>query len=259
MNRTWLRSDGDRAQDDTYDVTPADTRPRIPTAPAPEAHDAPPVIAEPRRRGGPGRWLLVIAMVALGTMLLALLLLGRLVSGFNPFDRDTVDRTQPAVLLAVRDLAEFHAATGEFQVIVDSEDTVRNLPRQIAGERTLFVAVGTVDAAVDFSNLGDDAIRVDEARERVTIRLPDAQLTDANVDPDRSYVFSRERGLLDRLAGLFSDSPTDDQPLYLMAERRLERAATESGLVELANRNTEAMLRSLLTSLGFTDVTVAFD
>jgi hypothetical protein len=255
MDRTWLRNDGD----ETYDMTPADTQPRVPRAPAAEPREPVSVVPERGRRRGPGRWLLVIGMITLGATLLALLLLGRLVSGFNPFDRDTVDRTEPAVLLAVRDLAEFHAATGEFQVIVDSEDTVRNLPRQIAGERTLFVAVGTVDAAVDFSNLGDDAVTIDDARDRVTLRLPGAELTEANVDPDRSYVFSRERGLLDRLAGLFSDSPTDDQPLYQMAERRLERAATESGLVDLANRNTEAMLRSLLTSLGFTDVTVAFD
>jgi hypothetical protein len=65
--------------------------------------------------------------------------------------------------------------------------------------------------------------------------------------------------LLDRLAGLFTDTPTSERPLYRLAERRLERAAQDSGLVDLANGNTEAMLRSLLTSLGFTDVTVTFD
>lgn len=206
-----------------------------------------------------GRWLLTIGLVLLGGVLVVLLLLGRLVSGFDPFNRQTVDRTQPAVLLALRDLARYHAATGEFQVIVDTEDTVRNLPRQIAGERTLFVAMGTVDAAVDLSSLGEDSVTVDDARERVTVRLPGAQLTEARVDPDRSYVFSRERGLLDRLAGLFSDVPTSERELYRIAERRLEQAAADSGLVDLANRNTEAMLRSLLTSLGFTDVTVVVE
>lgn len=236
----------------------ATTQPRIDTWPQIPDDGPPDDLARTPRRGGVGRWLLVIALVMLGVTLVVTLLLGRLVSGFNPFNRDTVDRTQPAVLLAVQDLAEYRAATGEYQVIVDREDTVRNLPRQIAGERTLFVAVGTVDAAVDFSDLGADAITIDDVRERVTIRLPSAELTEATVDPDRSYVFSRERGLLDRLAGLFSDSPTTDQPLYQMAERRLERAATESGLVELANENTEAMLRTLLTSLGFSDVTVVF-
>lgn len=230
---------------DTEQTHPERTQP-IDTGPAP-------------RRGGLGRWLLTIGVVMLSLVLLALLLLGRLVSGFDPFNRETVDRTQPAVLLTLQDLAQYHAATGEFQVIVDTEDTVRNLPRQIAGERTLFVAMGTVDAAVDFSNLDEQSVTVDEARERATIRLPGAELTEATVDPDRSYVFSRERGLLDRLAGLFTDTPTSERPLYRLAESRLERAAQDSGLVELANRNTEAMLRSLLTSLGFADVTVTFD
>jgi hypothetical protein len=232
---------------------------RVETEPLQPQQTQPVDVAPTRRRGGPGRWLLTIGLVMLGLVLLALLLLGRLVSGFDPFNRDTVDRTQPAVLLALQDLSQYHAATGEFQVIVDTEDTVRNLPRVIAGERTLFVAVGTVDASVDFSGLDAQAVTVDEARSRAAIRLPGAQLTEATVDPERSYVFSRERGLLDRLAGLFTDSPTSEQPLYQMAERRLERAAEDSGLVELADRNTEAMLRSLLTSLGFTDVTVTFD
>lgn len=231
-------------------------------APARRYDETYPVGAQPpaARRGGTlGRWILTVGLVLLAVALITLLLLGRLISGFNPFDRETIDRTQPAVLLTLQDLAEYRAATGEFQVIVDSEDTVRNLPRQIAGERTLFVAVGSVDASVDFSALESGAVTIDETRERATIRLPGAQLTEAAVDSDRSYVFSRERGLLDRLAGMFSDNPTSERELYQIAERRLERAATDSGLVELANRNTEGMLRSLLSSLGFTDVTVTFD
>jgi hypothetical protein len=200
---------------------------------------------------------IVLVVAALG--LLALFLLARFVSGFNPFERETVDRTQPAVLLALQDLSEYRAATGEFQVIVDTQDQVRNLPLAIAGERTLFVAGGTVDAAVDFSNLGPDAVVVDDDRQRVTISLPAAELTEATVDPDNSYVFSRERGILDRVAGMFNDNPTSERELYQTAEAKLETAAVDSGLKDLAERNTEAMLRSLLTSLGFTDIVVTFE
>jgi hypothetical protein len=200
---------------------------------------------------------IVLVIAALG--LLTLLLLARFVSGFNPFERETIDRTQPAVLLALQDLSEYHAATGEFQVIVDTQDEVRNLPLAIAGERTLFVASGTVDAAVNFSDLGPDAVDVDDARQRVAITLPPAELTEATVDPDSSYVFSRERGILDRLASMFTDNPTSERELYQAAEVKLETAAVDSGLKDLAERNTEAMLRSLLTSLGFTDITVTFE
>jgi hypothetical protein len=195
-------------------------------------------------------------MLALG--LLVVFLLARFVSGFDPFNRETVDRTQPAVLLALQDLAEYRAATGEFQVIVDTEESVRNLPLAIAGERTLFVASGSVDAAVDFAGVGPEAVQVDDARQRVSITLPAAELTEATVDPDGSYVFSRERGILDRVAGMFNDNPTSERELYQAAEAKLETAAVDSGLKDLAERNTEAMLRSLLTSLGFSEISVTF-
>jgi hypothetical protein len=199
---------------------------------------------------------MVLVVAAVG--LLALFLAARFISGFDPFNRETVDRTQPAVLLALQDLSEYRAATGEFQVLVDTQDQVRNLPLVIAGERTLFIANGTVDAAVDFTNIGSESVDVDRARERVAITLPPATLTDPEVDPDRSYVYSRERGLVDRLTGVFTDNPTSERELYQAAEDRLETAAADSGLVDLAERNTEAMLRSLLTSLGFTEIEVTF-
>lgn len=217
--------------------------------------DAPP----PRRGGGIGRAILTVLLILAAVIVLGLLLLGRFVSGFNPFDRETVDRTQPAVLLALQDLSQYRAATGEFQVIVDTAEEVDNLPLAIAGERTLFVAQGSVDAAVDFSGIGDEAVDVDDARERVTITLPAPELTEARIDPDSSYVFSRERGLIDRLTGLFEDNPTNERELYQLAEAELEDAAQASGLTDLARTNTEAMLRSLLVSLGFTDVTVSFE
>lgn len=215
--------------------------------------------APPRRRGSVARVVLTVVLVVVAIALLAVVLLGRFVAGFNPFDRETVDRTQPAVLLALRDLSEYHAATGEFQVVVDTEDSVRNLPLQIAGERTLFVAGGSVDASIDFAQIADGAVTVDDERTSVRIVLPPATLSEARVDPDTSYVFSRERGLVDRIAGLFEDAPTGERELFMLAEDRLADAAGDSGLTQLAERNTEAMLRSLMLSLGFTDVTVTFE
>src|ERR671924_137361 len=37
----------------------------------------------------------------------------------NPFAEQTVDRSGPAVLQSIRDLQEYHAATGNFQQIID--------------------------------------------------------------------------------------------------------------------------------------------
>ena len=73
-----------------------------------------------------------------------------MLSGIIPvFGRSTtVDRTQTPVLQRIAKLNQFTAATGTFQVIVDIEDDVGGLPSILAGERTLMVASGEVEAEV---------------------------------------------------------------------------------------------------------------
>lgn len=197
--------------------------------------------------------LAVVALLGTGA-------LGRLLPDIrNPFTSETVDRTGPALLRALEDLHEYRAATGHFQVVVDVEDDTRFVPSVLKGQRTLFVAVGSVDATVDFSGLDERMVSVSDDRLRASITLPPATLGAARVDPARSYVADRDRGLLDRVGSMFSDSPTGERQLYLLAEQRLAAAAREATeLREQAERNTQQMLEAMLAALGFTEVTVTF-
>jgi hypothetical protein len=221
--------------------------------------DRPPGWPPPRRRlrarGGAGRRRVVVLAPA-GSGLSGL----RLWPSFpNPFATRQVDRSQPVLLQAIEDLEVYKAATGNFQVVVDLEESSRGIPLVIKGQRTLFVAGGSVDAEVDFSTLGEGAIKVTgEDRRKVEITLPRARLTEARVDPDQSRVFSRERGLLDRLGSVLSDNPTSERELYQLAQDKMEAAAAASDLRGRAEQNTRAMLESMLRSLGYTDVTVTF-
>jgi hypothetical protein len=185
-------------------------------------------------------------------------LVGLLPSFPNPFAERTIDRSQPALLRSIQDLREFRAATGNFQVIVDIErDTA--LPAAILGERTLFLAAGSVDAVVDFSAIGPDDVVVSDDRRAATITLPAPTLSRPRLDVARSRVYDRDRGLLNRISDVFSDGG-DQQQLYVAAERKLTEAAGEgAGIRRRAEANTRAMLRTLLRSLGFTSVTVRFE
>jgi hypothetical protein len=220
--------------------------------------------AAPRRRRVPLRpgqrgsgLVAAVAMAAVVLLVVAAVALVRwLPSLVNPFAGREIDRSQPSVLLALDDLSEYHAATGQFQVIIDVERDSR-LPTFLHGERTLFVAGGTVDAIVDFERLGPDAVQVSSER-AVTLTLPPARLSDARVDPERSYVYERDRGLLDRVGGAFSDSPTSERDLYLLAQEKLEAAAAETGLATRAEDNTREMLETMLGAVGFDEVTVRF-
>lgn len=184
---------------------------------------------------------------------------GCLPSFSNPFREETVDRSSPVVLRSIQDLERFQAATGHFEVIVDVEKDTRFVPAAIRGERVLFVAVGEVDAGVDFSGLDEDAVDVSDGRRSVELTLPAARFFDARIDPNRSYVYDRDRGLVDRVASLFQDNPTSERELYLLSEEKLRSAAqNDSGLLERAERNTRQMLTGMLRALGFERVTISF-
>ena len=80
----------------------------------------------------------------------------------------------------------------------------------------------------------------------MSITLPHARLSAPWVDTGASHVVSRDRGLIDRVGSVLSDSPTGEQALYRVAEPRLAAAAAESGLVTRAEDNTRQMLDQLL-------------
>jgi len=170
----------------------------------------------------------------------------------------TIDRSGPAVLQSVRDLARYEAATGNFQVIVDLEKDAAFLPTPIVGQRTLFVAVGSVNAYVDFSGLGKEAITVSADRQALDLRLPHAALDKPNLDHQRSYVFAEERGIVDRVRAFFDQAPNEQAELYQVAEKKIAEAATQSRLTDRAEANARMMLRDMLRTLGYRQVTITY-
>jgi len=212
-------------------------------------------IAGEIRRGVVGT--VVGVVVVLLVALLALFGLARLTHW--PFGSEERDRSGPAVLTAMRDLSEYHAAAGQYQVIIDIQQDAKFLPDAIKGKRTIFLAIGSVDAYVDFRKLGDDAVSVSSDRKSVSITLPLAQLSTPNVDPNESRVLNQDLGLIDRLGNLFSDQPNpQNQQMYQLAQQRLADAARQVGLQKRAEDNTRTTLDKLMRSLGFTTVNITF-
>jgi hypothetical protein len=180
----------------------------------------------------------------------AVLFLVSKLPALNPFREEEIDRSQPALLQSVRDLSQYHAAEGNFQVVVDLEKDVSWVPDVIAGSRTLFVAAGSVDAYVDFGNLTEKSLTVDSKKHTVQVRLPDAQLAKPSIDQKKTYLYSQERGVFDRISSLFKTE--DQQEFYVMAEKKIDAAAKDAGLTKRAEKNTRTMLAGMFKSLGYT-------
>ncbi|MGC4946916.1 DUF4230 domain-containing protein [Streptomyces sp. DT224] len=226
------------------------------TDPATEPSTKPGPADDGRRRRRWGR------AAAAAAAALALLLLGTrlsLLPGLGDvFGEETHDRSGPAVLKSIQDMSRYEAASGNFQVVVDLEKDTKYVPDVIRGSRTLYVGAGTVSAYVDLGRVTNGGVVVNEDRTTAELRLPHAVLGKPALDPDRSYAVSKQRGLLDRLGDFFSDNPGSEQAVNKLAARHIGDAAEESGLAQRAERNTTAMLKGLLESLGFERVTVRY-
>lgn len=191
-----------------------------------------------------------------------------LVSGFfglpswlslkNPFTERRVERAHPAILDELISVSEYTAAAGTFSVLVDVERDVRFMPAVLAGERAKMLAVGSVEAVVDFSGMTEGDINVGTTGRDVTVTLPQPDLSDVMIDHSATEVIDRDRGVLDRIGGMFTDSPTTDRDLLIAAERQLADAASTSELLTMGEDNTRTMLDGLLGDLGYDDVTVVF-
>jgi hypothetical protein len=176
----------------------------------------------------------------------------------NPVEQVTVDRTGPALITALTDLHEYRAARGTFSVVVDLERDTKYVPSALSGQRTTYVAQGSVDGIVDFGTLGAGAVQAAPDRSTVTITLPRPVLGQTVLDPAQSRVVARDRGVLDRIGGAFSDSPTSEREVQALAQRKLEEAARSSDVLSRSEESTRAMLTGLARSFGYQDVQVVF-
>jgi hypothetical protein len=203
---------------------------------------------------------IVVWLVAIG--LAALLIVGT-VAAFrgwavfgSVFAPRTIDRSAPVLVQRLRDASQYTGATGTYSATVEIEHTSGIVPSFIAGSRSVYNGVGTVDATVDLGTLATRVQR--DAQGTLVIRLPHATFGDVHLDAGRSHVMSRDRGLIYRIEGVFVDSPTSEREVQQLSERRIAKAATSSGLRARAEHNTARMVEGLASSLGAGPVRVEF-
>jgi hypothetical protein len=106
----------------------------------------------------------------------------------------------------------------------------------------------------------DDSVDVSDDRLTATITLPRPMLSQARIDPTRSYIYDQNEGALNKIGDIFSSNDHDQQQLNVLAVQKINAAAQQgSGLIARARENTREMLSSLLGALGFTTVNVVFE
>jgi hypothetical protein len=111
------------------------------------------------------------------------------------------------------------------------------------GDKLLFVAHGIVIAGIDMGKLGPENMRYESNVLYVT--LPPAEVFIATLDNDKSYVYNRETGILNK--GVVDLETLARQS----AEQEILKAAIEDGILTQAQINAEAFLLKFFAALGF--------
>ncbi len=178
----------------------------------------------------------------------------------SPLSTTEVAHDHDVTVERLQDVSRYTAASQHLESIIDIEQKSDHLPAVLQGERVVFVAEGDVDATVDFSHLDPSAIEKSADGTSVTVHLPAPELTRPRLDPHKSSVVARDRGLLDRAEDAMSSTgATGDQQYYEKAEQKLADTADQTGLRDRAEANTRSFVEGLFAGTGTPRVTVVFD
>lgn len=215
----------------------------------------PEIQTAPATSSRPLRWLIGILVGALLMVLIigaalwaftgfGLLEMGRMIRGGQVH----ISVDQPTVIRQIQALQRLESVSYTMDKIMVGERENPVLPKFLAGDRLLLVVHGEVIAGVDLSKLQPNDVVVHDRG--VSIRLPHAEIFTTRLDNGKTRVYSRDTGIFS------TPDPNLEGEVRQEAERQLQAAALQDGILKTADQNARQTITSLLTGLGFSQVDV---
>jgi Protein of unknown function (DUF4230) len=162
--------------------------------------------------------------------------------------RTQINVDQPTVVRQIQQLRRLETASYTIDKIISGEHANAYLPKFLAGDRLLLVVHGEVVAGIDLAGLqpGDVSIRGQKA----SIHLPAAEVFSTRIDNARTKVYSRDTGLFS------SPDPNLESGVREVAERQLQQAALQDGILKSAAENARSTISSMLQGFEFHEVDI---
>src|ERR1700674_4831165 len=183
------------------------------------------------------------ALVWLTTGLGFLHLLGILRGG-----RTLINVDQPTVVRQIQQLQRLETVSYTIDKIISGEHPNAYLPKFLAGDRLLLVVHGEVVGGINLAGLRPGDVQIQG--QKVLIHLPTAEVFSTRVDNARTRVYSRDTGLFS------SPDPNLESEVREEAERQLEQAALQDGILKTAADNARSTISGMLKGFGFREVDI---
>ena len=193
-----------------------------------------------------GAFLAVIllgAVLWLSTGIGLLHLMGILRGGHTRFNVD-----QPTVVHQIQQLQRLETVNYTMDKIISGEHANAYLPKFLAGDRLLLVVHGEVVGGINLANLKSSDVLIQG--QKVSIHLPAAEVLSTRIDNARTRVYSRDTGLFS------TPDPNLESEVREEAERELQQAAVQDGILKIAANNAQSTISGMLKGLGFREVDI---
>jgi hypothetical protein len=184
---------------------------------------------------------LIGALVWLSTGLGLLQLVNGLRGG-----RTLIHVDQPTVVHQIQQLQRLETVSYTMDKIISGEHDNAYLPKFLAGDRLLLVVHGEVVGGINLAGL--QASDVSIQGQKALIHLPPAEVLSTRIDNARTRVYSRDTGLFS------SPDPNLESEVREEAERELQQAALQDGILKVAAENARATISGMLKGFGFREV-----
>jgi hypothetical protein len=162
--------------------------------------------------------------------------------------RTLISVDQPTVVRQIQQLQRLETVSYTMDKIISGEHANAYLPKFLAGDRLLLVVHGEVVAGINLAGLQPGDVVVEG--QKVSIHLPGAEVFSTRIDNARTKVYSRDTGLFS------SPDPNLESEVREEAERQLQQAALQDGILKTAAANARSTISGMLKGFGFHEVDI---
>jgi hypothetical protein len=163
-------------------------------------------------------------------------------------ERTAINVDQPTVVRQIQKLERLETVSYTMDKIISGEHGNAYLPKFLVGDRLLLVVHGEVVGGINLAGLQAGDVLVQG--QKVSIHLPAAEVFSTRIDNARTKVYSRDTGLFS------SPDPNLESEVREEAERQLQQAALQDGILKTAADNARSTISGMLQGFGFHEVDV---
>jgi hypothetical protein len=160
----------------------------------------------------------------------------------------TINVDQATVVRQIQQLQRLETVSYTMDKIISGEHDNPYIPKFLIGDRLLLVVHGEVVGGINLAGLQPGDVQVQGSH--VSIHLPAAEVFSTRIDNARTKVYSRDTGLFS------SPDPNLESEVREEAERQLQAAALQDGILKTAADNARSTITGLLQGLGFHEVDI---